>query len=157
MRRTPILILVLLALTGGCVASAEAASRPPKPTLQVLVTHRYGDILIAGNGYMIYGFSADTPRHDACQTEPECLNLWPPVLAPHKLVLGRGVRKSLVGSIRLEDGSRQLTYNGWPLYRYAEDTRAKETSNINILQFGGYWPAVSSKSGKFVPTPPSGS
>ena len=148
MRRTSILFLTLLALGGACASGAAAAS--PKPTLQLLKTHRYGSILIAGNGYMIYGFAIDKPRKDVCQTINQCLGVWPPVLAPHKLVLGRGVKRSLVHSIRLKNGKQQLTYNGWPLYTYIADTRPKQTSNINTEGFGGLWPAVNA-SGKFVP------
>lgn len=157
MRRPTILALALALCALGSAGVAVAATRAPKPTLQILHTHRYGDILIAGDGYMIYGFSLDTPGRDACQAIRECLNLWPAVLAPHKLILGRGVRRSLVHSIRLKNGKRQLTYNGWPLYRYTLDDHPKQTSNINIQQSGGLWPAVSARAGKLVPTPPPGS
>jgi predicted lipoprotein with Yx(FWY)xxD motif len=148
LRRTSILVLSLLALGGVFASGAAAAS--PKPTLQLLKTHRYGNILIAGNGYMTYGFSIDKPGKDVCQNIPQCLHVWPPVLAPHKLVLGRGVKRSLVHSIRLKSGKRQLTYNGWPLYTYIADTRPKQTSNINTVGFGASWPAVNA-AGKFVP------
>ena len=150
MRRTSILFLTLLALGGGFASGAAAAS--PKPTLQLLKTHRYGSILIAGDGFMIYGFSIDKPGKDVCQAivRPSCLELWPAVLAPHKLVLGRGIKRSLVHSIRLRNGQRQLTYNGWPLYLYAQDPGPRFTSFINLLQFNGFWPAVNA-AGKLVP------
>jgi hypothetical protein len=35
-----------------------------------------------------------------------------------------------------------VTYAGHPLYRYIADTGPGQTSYINILQFGGRWPAV---------------
>jgi predicted lipoprotein with Yx(FWY)xxD motif len=152
LRRSSILILALLALGAALAAGAGAATkRAPKPTLQVLSTHRYGAILIDGSGYTLYGFAIDKPKQDVCQTIRECTSLWPPVLAPHTLVLGRGVRRSLVGSIRLKNGKKQLTYNGWPLYGYVGDTRPKQTANINISQFGANWPAISAKTGHFVP------
>jgi predicted lipoprotein with Yx(FWY)xxD motif len=152
LRRTSILILAL-SVFGAALATGAAATtkRPPKPTLQVLSTHRYGAILIDSSGYMVYGFALDKRNTDVCQSEHECLSQWPPLLAPHKLVLGRGVRGSLVHSIRLKNGQRQLTYNGWPLYLYVQDDHAKQTSNINIDQFGGNWPAISAKTGAFVP------
>jgi predicted lipoprotein with Yx(FWY)xxD motif len=151
---------MLLAVSGALASSAAAAT--PKPTLQLLRIHSYGSprtslkapgqvVLIAGNGFMVYGFSTDKPHVDSCQNVHQCLAVWPPVLAPHKLVLGRGVNRTLVHSIRLRNGKHQLTYNGWPLYLYVGDTNPKQTSDINIFQFGGLWPAVSS-AGKFVPS-----
>ena len=148
MRRTSILVLALLALGGAFASGAAAAST--KPTLQLLKTHRYGNILIAGDGYMIYGFAIDKRGKDVCEPIDRCLATWPPVLAPRKLVLGRGVKGTLVHSIRLKNGKRQLTYNGWPLYTYIADTGPKQTSNINTKGFGAKWPAVNA-SGKFVP------
>jgi hypothetical protein len=35
-----------------------------------------------------------------------------------------------------------VTYAGHPLYRYIADTAPGQTYFINILQFGGRWPAV---------------
>ena len=154
MRRPLSIVLALLVLAGlsavGAVG-ASARSAAPKPTLQLLHTHRYGSILENGAGYVVYGFSPDKPGKDTCQAIHECLDLWPAVLAPHTLRLGSGVKRSLVGSIRLSNGKRQLTYNGWPLYTYVSDTHPGETSNINIAQFGGLWPAVSA-SGKLTPS-----
>ncbi len=152
MRRPLSIVLALLTLAGVLTSGAVTASArsAPKPTLQLLHTHRYGDILVDGAGFVVYGFSTDKPRKDSCQAVRECLAVWPAVAAPHTLRLGHGVKRSLVGSIRLSHGTRQLTYNGWPLYTYVSDTRHGETSNIGIFQFGGFWPAVTA-AGKLVP------
>ena len=35
---------------------------------------------------------------------------------------GPGAIQSLLGTITREDGTTQVTYNGWPLYTYSGDT-----------------------------------
>ena len=62
---------------------------------------------------------------------------------------GPGVKRSLVGTITLKHGVKQLTYAGRPLYLYSQDTRPAETRYVNLLQFQGYWPAINA-SGKDV-------
>ena len=44
--------------------------------------------------------------------------------ATGRLAAGKGVKRSLIGTVRRRDGRRQITYNGRPLYYYVGDTRA---------------------------------
>lgn len=57
-------------------------------------------------------------------------------------VAGRGVRSSLIGTIALSAGLRQVTYAGHPLYTYIADIGPGEITYVNIPQFGGLWPAM---------------
>ena len=57
-------------------------------------------------------------------------------------MLGQGVKRSMVGTIRLKSGAKQLTYGGHPLYTYVGDSGPGQTSYVNFFQFGGHWPAV---------------
>jgi hypothetical protein len=66
-----------------------------------------------------------------------------------KVTAGHGVNKSLLGTIAFRGHRKQITYAGHPLYTYAEDTRPAQTSNIDILQFGGRWPALNA-AGKLI-------
>jgi predicted lipoprotein with Yx(FWY)xxD motif len=56
---------------------------------------------------------------------------------------GEGVDSTLLGTITREDGSTQVTYNGWPLYFYHEDTAAGDTNGQGLEEFGGLWYLVS--------------
>jgi hypothetical protein len=56
---------------------------------------------------------------------------------------GPGVNASLLSTIRLANGSTQVTYAGHPLYRYAAASERAETSYAGVKQFGGKWYAVS--------------
>jgi hypothetical protein len=51
----------------------------------------------------------------------------------------KGVNQKLLGSITGTDGQKQLTLNGWPLYTYAQDSKAGDTNGQGV---GGIWWAV---------------
>lgn len=142
MRRTltPLLVGCLLAAT---VLVPAAAATPRRHGTMLALRHtKLGSILVNGRGYTLYAFTPDTPRHDACEARYECLALWPAVVTRGPVQLGRGLRRSLLTTIRLRSGQRQLVYGGHPLYTYVKDRRPGEVDNVNIYQFGGYWPAV---------------
>jgi kynurenine formamidase len=67
---------------------------------------------------------------------------WPPFLVRGRPRAGRGVRASLIGTVRRRDGTRQVTYRGHPLYYYVGDTRPGEVSCQNVVEFGGTWLVV---------------
>jgi predicted lipoprotein with Yx(FWY)xxD motif len=56
---------------------------------------------------------------------------------------GDGVDSTLLGTITRDDGTTQVTYNGWPLYHYHEDTAAGDTNGQGLEEFGGLWYLVS--------------
>jgi predicted lipoprotein with Yx(FWY)xxD motif len=56
---------------------------------------------------------------------------------------GDGVDSTLLGTITRDDGSTQVTYNGWPLYLFHEDMAAGDTNGQGLDEFGGLWYLVS--------------
>jgi predicted lipoprotein with Yx(FWY)xxD motif len=122
------------------VPAALASTRVSRTELKLRKT-RVGAILVDSRGFTLYAFTADRPNHDSCASIPFCLTVWPAVTATGKPIAGPGVKRSLIGTIKVR-GQRQVTYAGHPLYRYIADTGPGQTSYINILQFGGRWPAV---------------
>ena len=68
--------------------------------------------------------------------------VWPAVSGTSRPVLGPGMKRSLVGTITVKNGTKQLTYGGHPLYTYVADSGPGQTSYLNFFQFGGRWPAV---------------
>ena len=53
---------------------------------------------------------------------------------------GEGVDATLLGTITRDDGTTQVTYNGWPLYYFAGDTAAGDTTGQGME---GVWFLVS--------------
>ena len=128
-----------LAPTPDAAAAPASASAAPAPTLKVRQT-RFGRILFAGNGRVVYGFTRDR-RGGPSQCYGDCAAAWPIYYAKGALTAGAGMKQSLLGTVRRRDGRRQVTYNGWPLYYYAHE-KAGEVKCQNVATHGGTWLVV---------------
>ncbi len=64
---------------------------------------------------------------------------------------GSGVKQSLLSTIKRADGTKQITYNGHPLYYFAGDTSAGDANGEGSKAFGAEWYVVNA-SGKKVGT-----
>ncbi len=112
-----------LAPTAAPAATATAASSAAKPiTLQIASDDKLGKFLTDGNGMALYLFTQDTKNTSGCYDK--CESAWPPVIPDGQPTLKDGVNAALISTTLRTDGSKQLTYNGWPLYYYFEDTKA---------------------------------
>ena len=132
MRSLVLAIVVLVAATFS--AGASAGSRA---TLTVR-SSSYGSILFDGKGRALYAFTRDR-RGGASRCYGACAKAWPVYFSSSRLVAGKGVKRSLIGTVRRRDGRRQITYNGRPLYYYVGDTRAGQVTCQDVDEFGGTW------------------
>jgi predicted lipoprotein with Yx(FWY)xxD motif len=94
--------------------------------------------VVTMDGYTLYRFGKDTSDPSKSTCNAECAKAWPPVLGDGQPKL-TGVPADKIGTIGRADGSQQLTLNGWPLYRYAKDTKPGETAGEGV---GGSWHAI---------------
>jgi predicted lipoprotein with Yx(FWY)xxD motif len=96
-------------------------------------------ILVSATGRTLYHYRADTKTSAKCNGS--CATQWPPLLiaAGHKPVAGPGVTASKLGMVMRADGKMQVTYAGYPLYRFAGDTKAGQ---VNGQGLGGLWHVV---------------
>ncbi len=99
----------------------------------------YGQYLVDSQGRTLYMFTADTQRRSSDCYE-ECAEMWPPVLTRQEpQAAGREVQREMLGTIDRRDGTKQVTYGGWPLYTYARDTRPGQVTGQDVHGFGGEW------------------
>jgi predicted lipoprotein with Yx(FWY)xxD motif len=106
----------------------QAATETPEASIPVTgetevrasLNDTYGPILVDGDGNPLYIFIRDTQNGDssACMDE-ECTSEWPALTTEGEPTAGAGAIQNLLGTITREDGTRQVTYNGWPLYLYS--------------------------------------
>ena len=73
--------------------------------------------LLPDGNFPVYTLSNNTGR--ACQSY--CALLWPPVLTSGRPEAGPGVDQDALGVVVRPDGTRQVTYNGKPLYFFIRD------------------------------------
>ncbi|MCQ9130521.1 MULTISPECIES: hypothetical protein [Streptomyces] len=143
---------VLAALAAGCGSSGTSgssstpgSSSPPAAgsapatggsgTLQARTTS-LGRILVDGSGRTLYLFEADTGATSHCYGG--CAQAWPPdTTTGHPSA--HGLNAALVGTTARNDHTTQVTYDGHPLYRFAEDAKPGDTAGQGSTAFGGAW------------------
>jgi predicted lipoprotein with Yx(FWY)xxD motif len=97
----------------------------------------FGRVLFDANGQVIYVFEIDRPNQSNC-TSAECVEAWPPVLTEEEPSAGAGIEAELLGTIRRDDGTLQVTYDGRPLYFYEHEGPGEiKCHNVNL--HGGLW------------------
>jgi predicted lipoprotein with Yx(FWY)xxD motif len=144
MFRRPISIALIASLAGlaaAVIAPVGAGARSGSTTIQIRST-ALGKALVNGAGFTVYVFTHDGRKRDTCAAISGCTGIWPVVKtigAPHA---GAGVRRSLLGVIKLPHGVEQVTYAGHPLYLYSGDGSRGETDYVGANQFGGRWYAI---------------
>jgi len=106
-------------------------TKPSVETIQIGWNEIYGDYLVGPGGMTVYIFYDDAPGLSNCYGR--CAVNWPPLLLPngHNLSAGYGVPGEL-GTILRQDGTRQITYNGYPLYYWKDDKYPGETNGQGI-------------------------
>jgi len=130
---------VLLVAVSAATASPQATS---SRTATVDVAHRaVGNILVDSKGRTLYLFKKDTGKKSNCSGD--CAVDWPPLRVSGKPRAGRGAHASLLGTTKRSDGSRQVTYNGHPLYRFEGDKKPGDTNGQGLNAFGALWWVVS--------------
>ena len=130
-------------------ADTRSTAKPKRKrgTRIVLAGSDFGRMLYDSRKQAIYAFERDGRDKPVCYGE--CAKAWPPVYAKGPPVAGRGVRKSLLGTVGRRGGRRQVTYAGRPLYFYAhEDPGQVLCHNVDLN--GGLWWVIG-RSGKPLP------
>jgi predicted lipoprotein with Yx(FWY)xxD motif len=137
--RTPLLVLVGLVLAAATAAPAMASSPSSESAASTLTVRSsaYGRILFDSRGRALYAFTRDPRGRTVCNGA--CAAAWPPYTVRGRLRSGGPIRRSLLGTTRRADGTRQVTYAGRPLYYYVNDRRPGEVRCQNVFGFGGLW------------------
>ena len=119
--------------SGTAPASGGASS---VATLSATSTN-LGTILVDGSGRTLYLFEKDQPNQSACAGA--CVAAWPVDQSSGTPKAGSGVKASLLGTIKRDDGSTQVTYNKHPLYYYSGDSQTGQQNGQGVNAFGATW------------------
>jgi predicted lipoprotein with Yx(FWY)xxD motif len=118
------IMLTLLAATAAVLAGCGGTGSANRPGYEVGIASvdGLGRVLVDGGGYTLYMYTPDHRGRSTCYQI--CARQWPPLLLPRGVrhpVAGRGVDAALLGTVTRTNGSVQVTYNKWPLYRFDAD------------------------------------
>jgi predicted lipoprotein with Yx(FWY)xxD motif len=150
------LLLILPIITAAVVAGCGSGTPAPASAAAgaaakhaVVKTHHgaLGTYLVDRQGRTLYLFKKDTSPRSRCSGA--CAQEWPPVTSREKPEAEGGAKQSKLSTSRRSDGSRQVVYNGHPLYHFSADTKAGQTSGQGISAFGARWYVVA-PSGKAI-------
>jgi predicted lipoprotein with Yx(FWY)xxD motif len=136
----PILLSLFgAALLAGCGAASTPSSSPSSanggstaPTVSTGST-LLGTVLTDSQGMTLYYFLPEKgEKIGAC--DASCLKTWPPVTVSGSPTSSSGVTGTLgVVSITVSGvAESEVTYNSWPLHRYAGDSGAGQVKGQNI-------------------------
>jgi len=89
-----------------------------------LVDSEYGEILADAEGNTLYLFTPDAQGPSTCYDD--CEANWPVFFGP--AWVGEGVDGELGELVERNDATKQLSYNGWPLYYFANDAAPGDTN-----------------------------
>jgi len=146
MRSRSRFLFLAVALFVAGAAAAVAVTAPILKSAKNAPLH--STILVNAKGLTLYHLSSERTGTIACTGI--CATFWIPVLAPKgKIVLGKGVIASKVGTIKRPDGKVQLTYNHYALYRYYLDKKPGQIGGEGFATGTGSWYAIAT-SGKLV-------
>ena len=108
-------LVVVLAASTVLFASFSAAA-----TLTAKAKDGVGTYLVDDKGMALYLFKKDAPGKSACGAANGCLERWP-VFFADAVDPAAGIDPAAVGTITREDGIKQTTYKGQPLYYFYKD------------------------------------
>ena len=108
--------------------TTQPPDEAPEPASVSVAESEVGTILVDGDGFALYLFVPDAQGDSTCYDQ--CETAWPPLLGD--VTAGDGVDNSLLGTTTRDDGSTQVTYNGWPLYYFANDAAAGDINGQGI-------------------------
>ena len=92
---------------------------------------------------------ADPPSSNCVD---KCAEVWPPALTDGNPQL-QGVSDDKVGTVTRQDGTRQITIGGWPVYRYIGDKKPGQWKGQGV---GGTWFVVDPNGKKNLTCLPTG-
>jgi len=122
-------------------SSSSAAAGGSGSTVITTVSSSAGTFLATSSGHAVYLWSKDGNGMSACTGA--CAGAWPPVTTTGQVTASGGAKSSDLGTITRPDGTKQVTYEGHPLYFFSGDSGPGMASGQGNDGFGAKWWLVS--------------
>ncbi|WP_406036645.1 hypothetical protein OG799_19540 [Micromonospora sp. NBC_00898] len=141
-------------------ATADAPATEQAPPADVRLTDqlvgkkvpRMGNVVMDQDGWILYRFDKDSADPPSSNCVDKCAQVWPPALTDGNPQL-QGVSDDKVGTVTRQDGTRQITIGGWPVYRYIGDKKPGQWKGQGV---GGTWFVVDPNGKKNLTCVPTG-
>ena len=117
--------------------AASGAGPNPFPvgtTVMIVQKSKLGYVLAEANGQVVYTYAHDTKGGTPTCTG-SCSDVWAPVTGVPKAALGETFPGTF-GLVARSDGTKQMTYNGYPLYTF------KGAFPLTVHPVAGVWSVI---------------
>jgi predicted lipoprotein with Yx(FWY)xxD motif len=146
-----VLVLALSLVAAACGGSSSYSSTQPPtsapratadagapPTTSATVSAATNaklnkTILVDSAGMTLYTYGNDTSEMSACNGG--CASEWPPLAAGAESPTGGPGVTGTLGTITRSDGTKQVTYNGMPLYGWEQDQQPGDVTGDGLEGF----------------------
>ena len=123
--------------SSGTSSSAAGSGSSSSSTVITTKTSSGGSFLTNGAGRAVYLFMADSTGKSTC--DGACASAWPPVVATGQPTASGSAQANDLGTIARTDGTKQVTYDGHPLYYFTGDTGPGTDKGQGLDGFGAKW------------------
>jgi predicted lipoprotein with Yx(FWY)xxD motif len=118
-------------------SSSSAAAGASGSTVISTATASGNTFLTDGSGRAVYLWVKDTGSTSTCTGA--CAGAWPPVTATGTPTASGSARASDLGTTTRSDGTKQVTYDGHPLYYFSGDSGPGTATGQGSDGFGAKW------------------
>jgi predicted lipoprotein with Yx(FWY)xxD motif len=123
--------------SSAAAGSSSSASSSGSAAVISTATASGATFLTDKSGRAVYLWAKDSGGMSACTGA--CAGSWPPVTTNGAPTVSGGAKASDLGTITRSDGTKQVTYDGHPLYYYAGDSGPGMASGQGSDAFGAKW------------------
>ena len=121
----------------GTPAGASSATSSATATVISTKSSSGGAFLTNGSGRAVYMWVKDAKNQSMCTGS--CASTWPPVTTTGSATASGSAVSADLGTITRSGGTKQVTYDGHPLYYYVGDTGAGTVNGQGSTGYGAYW------------------
>lgn len=104
--------------------------------LKASTIKKMGKVVVDQGGWVLYRFDKDKADPPKSTCNGDCAKVWPPSITDGNPSI-EGISTDLVGTVTRDDGTKQLTVNGWPVYRYIGDKTPGKWTGQGVA--GTWW------------------
>ena len=144
-------VVIVLAVGGSNAKTPQSHLVAPGSAISVRSTS-VGKTLVDADGRTLYLFEGD--RTNVSTLSSAGLSVWPRFVASGTVKAGPGAQAAKIGTVTGPSGTRQVSYNGHPLYYYVGDAAPGSTRGEGLNEFGARW-YVLSAAGNAITNAPS--
>jgi predicted lipoprotein with Yx(FWY)xxD motif len=127
--------IIAAVVVAGCGSTSGPGKSGPgaADTVSLASVSGVGKVLVDSKGFALY--SPAQEKGGAIRCTGSCASIWVPLTVKGSPQAGSGLN---LGTVMRPDGKTQVTFDGKPLYRFAEDNSPKSVSGNGVSDnFGG--------------------